>query len=82
MAKVVPESCQRTDGIDAWLEIKTEKENKRMEKEVKQRDRKEIKNYFEFIQLPFAFFCCCSVQPQTTSNLKIVLNLESNQRFC
>ena len=49
MAKVVPESCQRTDGIDAWLEIKTEKENKRMEKEVKQRDRKEIKNYFEFI---------------------------------
>ena len=77
MAKVVPESCQRTDGIDAWLEIKTEKENKRMEKEVKQRDRKEI-NYFEFIQLPFAFFCCCSVQPQTTSNLKIVLNLESN----
>ena len=51
MAKVVPESCQRTDGIDAWLEIKTEKENKRMEKEVKQRDRKEIKNYFKFIYL-------------------------------
>ena len=42
VAKVVPESCQRTDGIDAWLEIKTDKETKRMEKESRQRDKKEI----------------------------------------
>lgn len=40
MAKVVPESCQRTDGIDAWLEIKSEKETKRMEKEERKRDKK------------------------------------------
>ena len=39
MAKVVPESCQRTDGIDAWLDIKADKESKRMEKEEKQRER-------------------------------------------
>jgi len=44
VAKVVPESCQRTDGIDAWLEIKTEKDNKRMEREERQRDRKKILN--------------------------------------
>ena len=41
VAKVVPESCQRTDGIDAWLDIKADKEAKRMEKEEKRRDRKE-----------------------------------------
>ena len=41
MAKVVPESCQRTDGIDAWLDIKAFKENKRMEKEERQRERQE-----------------------------------------
>ena len=40
MAKVVPESCQRTDGIDTWLEIKSEKETKRMEKEERKRDKK------------------------------------------
>ena len=40
MAKVVPESCQRTDGIEAWLDIKADKEAKRMEKEEKRRDRK------------------------------------------
>ena len=40
VAKVVPESCQRTDGIDAWLEIKSEKETKRMEKEERKRDKK------------------------------------------
>ena len=38
---MVPESCQRTDGIDAWLDIKADKEAKRMEKEEKRRDRKE-----------------------------------------
>ena len=41
VAKVVPESCQRTDGIDAWLDIKADKEAKRMEREEKRRDRKE-----------------------------------------
>jgi len=44
VAKVVPESCQRTDGIDAWLEIKTDKETKRMEKESRQRDKKKVLN--------------------------------------
>ena len=44
VAKVVPESCQRTDGIDSWIEIKTEKDNKRMEKEEKRRDKKERPN--------------------------------------
>ena len=38
---MVPESCQRTDGIEAWLDIKADKEAKRMEKEEKRRDRKE-----------------------------------------
>lgn len=46
MAKVVPESCQRTDGIDAWLEIKSEKETKRMEKEERKRDKKKVLNDF------------------------------------
>lgn len=39
MAKVVPESCQRTDGIKAWLESKEEEEIKRLEKEEKKREK-------------------------------------------
>ena len=39
VAKVVPESCQRTDGINAWLEIKEEKQAKRLEKEERRRKK-------------------------------------------
>ena len=41
VAKVVPESCQRTDGIQAWLDIKEEKETKRLEKEERRREKEE-----------------------------------------
>ena len=44
LLRVVPESCQRTDGIDAWLDIKEAKQSKRMEKEEKQRERQESLN--------------------------------------
>ena len=44
MAKVVPESCQRTDGIKAWLETKEEEEIKRLEKEEKKREKEDQLN--------------------------------------
>ena len=58
MAKVVPESCQRTDGIDAWQDIKTEKETKRMEKEERKRDRKVIKLSHLFVLFKNKFRKC------------------------
>ena len=39
--KVVPESCQRTDGIKAWLETKEERENKEFEKQKTRREKEE-----------------------------------------
>ena len=42
VAKVVPESCQRTDGIQAWLETKEEQEQKRQEKEEKRKQKEEV----------------------------------------
>ena len=42
VAKVVPESCQRTDGIKAWLELKEEKETKRLEKEEKRKEKEDV----------------------------------------
>ena len=56
MAKVVPESCQRTDGIDAWLEIKSEKETKRMEKEERKRDKKVNNNVLNCMIHPAVTF--------------------------
>jgi len=44
VAKVVPESCQRTDGIDAWLEGKEEEKVKRMEREERKREKQDILN--------------------------------------
>ena len=44
VAKVVPESCQRTDGIKAWLETKEEKEIKRLEKEERRREKEDQLN--------------------------------------
>ena len=44
VAKVVPESCQRTDGIKAWLEIREEKEIKRLEKEERRREKEDQLN--------------------------------------
>ena len=41
---VVPESCQRTDGIDAWLEGKEEEKVKRMEREERKREKQDILN--------------------------------------
>ena len=41
VAKVVPESCQRTEGIFAWLEMKDEKERKQFEKEQRRREKEE-----------------------------------------
>ena len=42
IAKVVPESCQRTEGIKAWLETKEEKEKKALEKEEKRKEKEEV----------------------------------------
>ena len=42
VAKVVPESCQRTDGIKAWLVIKEERETKQLEKEEKRKEKEEV----------------------------------------
>ena len=41
IAKVLPESCQRTEGIFAWLEMKEEREKKHFEKERKRREKEE-----------------------------------------
>ena len=41
IAKVLPESCQRTEGIFAWFEIKEAREKKHFEKERKRREKEE-----------------------------------------
>ena len=41
LTKVVPESCQRTEGIFAWLENQEEKEKKRVAKEERKREKEE-----------------------------------------
>jgi hypothetical protein len=41
VAKVVPESCQRTDGIKAWLETKEERENREFKKAQTMREKEE-----------------------------------------
>ena len=45
LTKVVPESCQRTEGIFAWLDMKAVKERKQLEKEQRKREKEEhLKN--------------------------------------
>ena len=45
LTKVVPESCQRTEGIFAWLDMKAENERKQLEKEQRKREKEEhLKN--------------------------------------
>ena len=44
VAKVVPESCQRVDGIKAWLETKEEKEIEHLEKEERRREKEDQLN--------------------------------------
>ena len=46
VAKVVPESCQRTDVIKAWLETKEEKEIKRLEREERRKEKEDQLNGF------------------------------------
>ena len=41
LTNVVPESCQRTEGIFAWLEMKAKKEKKQFEKEERKREKEE-----------------------------------------
>ena len=41
LTKVVPESCQRTEGICAWLDLKAEKERIQLEKEQRKREKEE-----------------------------------------
>ena len=38
----MPDSCQRTDGIKAWLDSKEEKEKKQLEKEEKRKEKEEV----------------------------------------
>ena len=44
VAKVVPESCQRTDGIKAWLETKEEQDIKDKEREERRREKEDQQN--------------------------------------
>ena len=44
VAKVVPESCQRTDGIKAWLETKEEQDLKEKEREERRREKEDQRN--------------------------------------
>ena len=39
---MVPDSCQRTDGIKTWLDSKEEKEKKQQEKEEKKKEKEEV----------------------------------------
>ena len=44
IAKVVPESCQRTEGIFAWLEMREEKLKKQFQKEREKREKEEMQH--------------------------------------
>ena len=44
VAKVVPESCQRTDGIKTWLATKEERETKDKEREERRREKEDQLN--------------------------------------